>query len=251
MRSRPLWLRHMLWCEYIHTSSPHQDEEENTTPLPSLRDVLSIVAQLQEQVRGLEARLAACERTNPHLSRRNKGHAHITSWLNETWPAPSFPYSETHTLSSLSLTHDDILFLADKTFAACLERVLPRYKDMPGNPLVSLQWPWPPPKRPVLYWYDSGHDSNNGTWKEWTRDDMVIWLDKLQRTWLHSLCTWWKQSTVILPPESEEYEQRQQIYNKAMIHLMVSFKEDVSFHRAKHVLVAQLLRQVPETEVSF
>ena len=254
-RSRNLWLRHMLWCEYLASSSKsshshHNNEEEEATPLPSLRDVLSLVAQLQEQVRVLETRLAACERARPHgmgsLSQTRKGHAHITAWLNETWPHPSFPYSETPTMSSLSLNQEDMACLADKSFSACLERVLPRSKDIPGNPLVSLQWPWPPPKRPVLYWYDA----NATTWKEWTREELVAWLDKLQRFWLACLCGWWKQTAATLSVESDEYEQRQQVYNKAMMHLMVSFKEDVMYHRARHVLVAQLLRQVPETDVA-
>ena len=151
-------------------------------------------------------------------------------------------------MSSLSLNQEDIYCLADKSFSACLERILPRSKDIPGNPIVSLQWPWPPPKRPVLYWYDA--TANNETWKEWTRDEIVAWLDKLQRFWLASLCAWWKQSAATLSVESDEYDQRQQVYNKAMIHLMVSFKEDVMYHRTRHVLVAQLLRQVPETEVA-
>jgi hypothetical protein len=179
----------------------------------------SLVYFLKNSVEHLQLRVSCLERERER--ERERG-----SYDTSLFPGvPHILYSSSE--NALRIGKNDIDVLIERRFTDCLESILSHgfHDSMP----IFV-------KKHTLYIYDQYLEK----WREWERKEMETWLDNIQFLILKVLKTWKdekkkeKENQIISERLWDSYVDK---YNIAMVHLMVSFRDNVLFHRIRHILL--------------
>ena len=209
--------RHYILCEIVHQSNSQspwekQCEEEETTSVPSVKHLYTIIQELAIKYQNLEEKMNNVQKWVETKKRK----LNVIQWLN----ANREPNIDLQTwIKSIQVNEEHIEILIEhnmiKTINDIFKKKISSAKDSAYiHPIFGLTQ-----KENLLYCYNSFEEK----WIKLSTDELIIILKNIHRKILIALCEWRdKNSDRINSSDKMEI-----LYNKTMIKLMsVNFTQD-------------------------
>jgi hypothetical protein len=209
--------RHIILCEIFHKNNSQSArekkcEEEETSNIPSTRQLYSIIQELAFKYQIMEQKMNDMQK----WVEKKKKKINVIQWLNANCePAINIQ----NWIQTIQVTEEHIETLIEhnmtKTISAIINKKLSIVQDSTYiHPLYCLTQ-----KANLFYCYNSEEEK----WQQFSTDDFIIMLKKIHRKILTALCEWHDKNI----DRINSNDKMQILYNKTMIKLMsANFTQD-------------------------
>jgi len=207
------YIKHTILCEVLHqTKREKQCEQEETTDIPSTRQIYTILQELAMKYQTMEQKMNDMQKWVETKKRK----FNVIHWLNTNiQPTTTIePW-----IQSLQATEEHIEILIEhnmvETIGAILKKQL-QTNQTNQNPIYCLTQ-----KSNLFYCYAptaTNQDETNKTneWRHFTTDEFIIMLKRIHGKLLKALCEWHDKNSNNI----KKSDKMQILYNQTMIKLM-------------------------------
>jgi hypothetical protein len=217
--------KHFILCEIIHKTEKEREEERETQSILSNQtDLIKVVQHLVRKCGQLETKID----TIASSMQKEKKKIDILDWLHiqkkdsPHYPDLSYADIQQHTIAIISQKH--IEQIQDYTFMDGLRLILEE----------SFQNRKPPfyyhTEKKTIYLCESLEPL---TWKEYEKNSMIAFFNGIQKRLLFLHGEWKKHNRQLFENDDRICER----YNKTMMKMLISFKEDANYRKAKQTLI--------------
>jgi hypothetical protein len=247
------YIKHVILCEVLHqTKREKKCEEEESTDIPSTKQLYNIIQELAIKYQNMEQKMNEMQKWVETKKRK----LNVIQWLNiNIEPSTSIQ----NWIQSIQVNEEHIEILIEEnmfqTISAILRgRLKEDKKSSQTTSSASLSKPQETPiycltqKANLFYCYN---DETN-KWSHFTTEEIIIMLKRLHQKLVKALCEWHDNNISRI----NSSDKMQILYNQSMIKLMsVNFTQDSQIlSKIKNDLYQQLktdMKNVIEYEFEF
>lgn len=229
--------KHMIVCDIIHKKKREIIiEEEETNDLPSHKQLYQIIQELAFKYDKLNEKMEYMQK----WINNKKKKINICEWLKgNIKPSNNFDFDQLEKNIIINQTHNSELI--ENNFMQSITVIFQDYFNGTKNdqPIYCFT-----EKNNIFYIY------KNDDWREIQKEELIQFLNLIQKKMLNELMNWKN----INSDKINSSDKWAEVYNKALIKLMVSFRDNNILGRVKTILYNILkkdLKNVTEYEFEF
>lgn len=203
------YTRHVILCEVLHqTKREKKCAEEETTDIPTTRQLYNIIQELAIKYQNMEQQMNEMQK----WVEKRKKKLNVIHWLNSNYEE-SIPIQQW--IQSIQVTEEHIEILIEHNMAQIYNAILINkiQQEKPQCPLFCLTQ-----KNNLFYCF-----TPTEKWIQFSTDEFIIMLKRIHPKIVKALCEWHDKNS----HKINSSDKMQILYNKTMIKLMsVNFTQE-------------------------